>query len=122
MLVMMEAAKSAREDLKAIMGELAGKRAAEPGSTAGLVASNAHAADAVGLRDVLGAAAAGKAAAGEATAESSRASRDSLTDLSSIDSMELQRLMERRAKVFETLSNVLKKISETSSQITGNLK
>jgi hypothetical protein len=34
----------------------------------------------------------------------------------------LQTVMDQRSKAFETLSNILKKISGTASQIAGNLK
>lgn len=38
------------------------------------------------------------------------------------DSLRLQTLMDRRSKLIETLSNVMKKMSDTDSSIVGNLK
>jgi putative addiction module CopG family antidote len=47
---------------------------------------------------------------------------DGLSDLSDLDAMKLQMLMERRSKFMEMLSNVMKKISETQAALVGNLK
>jgi hypothetical protein len=47
---------------------------------------------------------------------------DALTDMSSEQQMRMQMYMDRRAKLESTLSNLLKKSSETASQITQNLK
>jgi hypothetical protein len=47
---------------------------------------------------------------------------DTLGDLSQEQSMRLQRLMDRRSKFFETLSNLMKKISDTAEGIVANLK
>jgi hypothetical protein len=43
-------------------------------------------------------------------------------ELSEIDQLRLQMAMDRTAKMMSTLSNILKKISDTASQITQNLK
>ena len=45
-----------------------------------------------------------------------------LGDMSQMESMRLQMVMDRRSKFGESLSNIMKKISDTASQITGNLK
>ena len=47
---------------------------------------------------------------------------DSLSDLSEMTAMRLQMLMDRRAKLMETLSNIMKKVSETQAAIIQNLK
>jgi len=47
---------------------------------------------------------------------------DGLSDLSELDAMKLQMLMDRRSKFLEMLSNMMKKISETQAAIVGNLK
>ena len=47
---------------------------------------------------------------------------DSLSDLGEMESLRLQMIMDRRSKSLETLSNVMKKLSETASSITQNLK
>ena len=43
-------------------------------------------------------------------------------DLNQMDSMRLQTLMDRRSKMYETLSNLMKKVSDTGSGIVANLK
>lgn len=45
-----------------------------------------------------------------------------LGDMSQMDSMRLQMVMDRTSKFAQSLSNIMKKISDTSSQIVGNLK
>jgi putative addiction module CopG family antidote len=47
---------------------------------------------------------------------------DSLSDLSELDAMKLQMLMDRRSKFIETLANIMKKVSETQAALVGNLK
>jgi hypothetical protein len=43
-------------------------------------------------------------------------------DMSQMDSMRLQTLMDRRSKFAQSLSNIMKKTSDTNNQIIGNLK
>jgi hypothetical protein len=47
---------------------------------------------------------------------------DSLSDLSTTESLRLQMIMDRRSKLEETLSNILKKMSDTASAIVANMK
>jgi hypothetical protein len=47
---------------------------------------------------------------------------DSLSEMGEMDSLRLQMLMDRRSKLMETLSNMLKKSSDTASSIVQNLK
>lgn len=47
---------------------------------------------------------------------------DSLGDLSQTDSLRLQNAMDRMSQLMSTLSNILKKISDTAQSITQNLK
>jgi hypothetical protein len=47
---------------------------------------------------------------------------DSIGDLSSLAQMRLQQMMERRSKVLETLSNVMKKMAQLSDSIISNTK
>jgi hypothetical protein len=54
--------------------------------------------------------------------ELDRASGGGTGDGGDLTSMRLQTYMDQRSKFSETLSNLLKKISNTASQITGNLK
>ena len=50
------------------------------------------------------------------------ASGGDLGDLNQMDSMKLQMLMDRWSKSTELLSNLMKKMSDTSSRIVANLK
>jgi chromosome segregation ATPase len=47
---------------------------------------------------------------------------DSMNEMSEMTSMDLQMAMDRRSKFVETLSNVLKKISDTQASIIQNMK
>ena len=47
---------------------------------------------------------------------------DGLSDLSELDAMKLQMMMDRRSKFIEMLANIMKKTSETQAAIVGNLK
>lgn len=47
---------------------------------------------------------------------------DSLSEMSDLMQLRLQMLLDRRAKLIETLSNILKKLSETQETIIENLK
>jgi len=47
---------------------------------------------------------------------------DSMSEMGEVESLRLQMAMDRMSKMMSTLSNLLKKISDTSSQIVQNLK
>jgi hypothetical protein len=47
---------------------------------------------------------------------------DSLNEMGEMESLRLQMAMERMSKMMSTLSNLMKKISDTASSITSNLK
>lgn len=48
--------------------------------------------------------------------------RDHVSDLAELDSLRLQAAMEQRGKAFETLSDVVKKTSETQQDIADDLQ
>lgn len=111
-MVMMEAAEENAADLKEIMDEVRQrnerlcrwrKLAADLHSRAGGVAAN----DAALLRQ------ASDAAIGQL---------QSLSDVSEELQMRLQMIMDRRAKLLEALSNIMKKQSDTAEAIAANLK
>ena len=54
--------------------------------------------------------------------DSTKAKLDSKSELGETESLRLQMSMDRLAKLEATLSNLLKKISETQSNIVNNLK
>lgn len=47
---------------------------------------------------------------------------DSMTEMGQAESVRLQMIMDRQSKLITALSNILKKISDTASSITQNLK
>ena len=47
---------------------------------------------------------------------------DSMSEMGEIESLRLQMAMDRMSKMMSTLSNLLKKISDTSQSITQNIK
>ncbi len=47
---------------------------------------------------------------------------DSMSEMGEMESLRLQMAMDRMSKMMSTLSNLLKKMSDTASQITQNLK
>ncbi len=47
---------------------------------------------------------------------------DSMSEMGEMESLRLQMAMDRRSKLLETLSNIMKKSSDTASTITSNLK
>ena len=51
-----------------------------------------------------------------------KSSADQMSDLGSMDQMRLQMAMDRRSKLIEALSNILKKTSDTSDSVIQNLK
>ena len=160
-VVMMEAAKSAREDLKAIMAGVAAVNAAKRHQRELLAKIHrdvvaAVVADAEG-RDMefsplgLGEksayervqlAVADPEAPGrvrfanvclvdgevtslaqlEAAKETIQGKLDSMSELGEMESLRLQMAMDRVSKLMSTLSNLLKRASETSQSITQNIK
>ena len=47
---------------------------------------------------------------------------DSMNEMGEMESLRLQMAMDRLSKMMSTLSNILKKISDTASAITQNIK
>ena len=47
---------------------------------------------------------------------------DSMSEMGEMESLRLQMVMDRMSKMTSTLSNILKKISDTASAITQNIK
>jgi len=158
-IVMMEAAKSAREDLKAIMNqvkainkakaamrELAGKiqrdAAANVGVSdarrldfsRGLGSEQAYHAAPVprldpdapgGIRFETVDLHPGRIERGadlQAVFEQARNDLDSMSEMGEMESLRLQMAMDRMSKMMSTLSNLLKKSSETAAEITQNIK
>jgi len=111
-LVMLEAAEENAADLKEIMDELR-KRNERLCRWRKLIAdlhgraAGAEAGDAATIRLATG------VAAGQS---------QGLSDITQELQLRLQMIMDRRAKFFETLSNIMKKQSDTAAAIVANLK
>lgn len=143
-IVLMQAAKSAHEDLKAIMEgvkKVNAEREAVEAAMAKLsptVKSLKKSPPPAYLKKLTSAKTpnlklaytvlpAGSAAICESKADDLcldelRQKLDSLSELSEMDMLRLQMLMDRRAKVLSTISNIMKKVSDTANSIIQNLK
>ena len=135
-LVMMEAAKSANEDLKTIMEGVKQINSAKDG----LRQTNARSkAAAAGLRGGTQSEAVQPRVTQnvarvaiqpvpvpkpqfDARLVAAKANLDSLNDMGEMESLRLQMAMDRMSKFMSTLSNLLKKVSDTGATITQNLK
>ena len=112
-IVMMEAAKSAREDLKSIMDDVK--------------ATNSEKQRQRDIINGLHQAPAGCADNQQGCNESDpketvKNKLDSLSEMGETESLRLQMAMDRVSKFMSTLSNLLKKESETSATIIQNIK
>ena len=58
----------------------------------------------------------------DAAKDSIKNKLDSMSEMGEMESLRLQMAMDRLSKMMSTLSNLLKKISETASAITQNIK
>ena len=122
-IVLTQAARSAREDLKAVMATVkdANQRKArwrqiaecQQGLAAGVFADTCRVErKALKLIDAL-----------ELLAiEDLEHNLDSLSEMGEMESLRLQMAMDRLSKMMSTLSNLLKKLSETAQGISQNIK
>jgi hypothetical protein len=104
-LVLMEAAKSAQEDIRDVMEQVKAINVEKEGYRERLqqvqqVAGKLESSQRDELREAL----------------------DCLAKLSEAESLRLQMAMDRLSKLLSTLSNLLKKASETAADITQNIK
>lgn len=56
----------------------------------------------------------------DAYLESEKGKLDSLSEMTELDSLRLQSMMDRRAKIIDTLSNLIQKLSQTSETLSKN--
>lgn len=113
-IVMMEAAKSSRDDLKAVMDAVKAtndKKAAQRDAMRARTQAMQDVKDAKGAEDAKKNAQAG-----------AQVDKDSLSDMGEQDQLRLQMAMDRYSKAMATLSNLMQKNSDTSSAIIGNMK
>ena len=118
-IVMMEASKSAREDLKSIMEsvkQINREKEAFRDKSDNAKSESIDFDCAFQLLAVLY----GKSIDRELGEIQGRL--DSMSEMGEMESLRLQMAMDRMSKLMSTLSNLLKKISDTQSQIVQNLK
>jgi hypothetical protein len=124
-IVMMQAAHSAQEDLKAIMEQAKAINASKE-KLRGLFDKTQAAPPlrhgTLNFESVFQVMATLYAKQLEAETDELLGSLDSLSEMGEMESLRLQMAMDRLSKMMSTLSNLLKKASETSSQIVQNLK
>jgi hypothetical protein len=120
-LVMLEAAKSAREDVREIMAgverindakaKLRGRsEAAKPARRPATRVQAPRTPDPIPRAEL------------DARLEQAKNDLDSMSEMGEMESLRLQMAMDRLSKMMSTLSNLLKKASETAQGITQNLK
>ena len=118
-LVLMEASKSAQDDLKAIM-----EGVKEINRAKALLRENERSKRpaALDFEAVLQLMLVVYAKHMEAEAEDLLGKLDSMSEMGEMESLRLQMAMDRMSKMMSTLSNLLKKMSDTSSQLVQNIK
>jgi hypothetical protein len=112
-LVLMEAAKAAEDDLRATLEKIKAanemKRCLRAKIRGGDCKGNVR----TRFEPVLGKA---------VTREITEGSLDSLSEMGELQQLSLQESMARMQKLMETLSNLMKKISDTNASIIANMK
>jgi hypothetical protein len=124
-IVLMQASKSAQDDLKAIMAQVkAINRAKEKQRELlnKLKAAESSPRTALDFESVVQLMLTIYAKQLEAEFEAIQEDIDSLSELGEMESLRLQLAMDRLSKMMSTLSNLMKKISDTTNQIVQNLK
>ncbi|MGZ3297483.1 MAG: hypothetical protein ACXU8O_00595 [Asticcacaulis sp.] len=135
-LVLMQASKSAQDDLKSIMAGVKSINNAKALQRQNLAAaqtasSSSSSSSAVSARNNMGGfqgnpsaykPADDKKASLDAVADNMKNDLDSMSEMGETESLRLQMAMDRLSKMMSTLSNILKKTSDTSQSITQNLK
>jgi hypothetical protein len=58
----------------------------------------------------------------DSAVEALRNQRDSISEMGEMDALQMQQAMDRMSKAMSTLSNIMKKASETSQTIIQNMK
>jgi hypothetical protein len=119
-IVMMEAHRSAQEDLKAVLDQIKAVTAQKKKVRELLKQQPDRGLDLLSVTS-LAATLVMKSELDRVTDELKH-DLDSMSELGEMESLRLQMAMDRMSKMMSTLSNLLKKISCTTSQITQNMK
>lgn len=126
-LVMMEASKSAREDLRAMMANVKAANAAKPGTRSGPPAAPCAGQTTADWRACLLAIETklAKLPADPARAALIRSIRDkldSMSDLNQKDQVQLQKMMDQKAQLEQMISDLMKRLDDTSNAMVANIK
>ena len=118
-LVFIQAARSAQEDLRAVMAQVRAITAAKKGFR-----DNARPvlAEELDYEAIFHLVATLYAKQLQTEIAELLETSDAVGELSEMEQLRLQMAMDRLAKMMSTLSNILKKMADTASQITQNLK
>jgi hypothetical protein len=108
MIVMMQAASDADQDLKDILAEVKAKNSEKSQMRAAL--QQMRMSRVKSAREL------------NADMQSMKYDLDSMSEMGETESMRLQMAMDRYSKLMEALSNIMKKMSETNDNIIKNLK
>lgn len=119
-IVLMQAVKSAQDDLKAVMAQV--KAIHQAKARLRDVVSPQHTGGTLDVEATFQLMATLYTKQLEAEMEQIQRDLDSLSEMGEMESLRLQMMMDRMSKMMSTLSNLLKKISDTSSQIVQNMK
>lgn len=118
-LVVMSASRDGREDLKAVMEQIKAITAQRKKVRTALKERPSRGLD---LESVCQLVVSATKADLDRQLDQLRDDLDALSELSETESLRLQMMMDRRSKFMSTLSNILKKLSDTASAIVQNLK
>ena len=119
-IVMMEAARSSQEDLQAIMSQVKAVTAQKKKVRAVLKQHPDRGLDLLSVTSLI--ATLVMKSELDRGIDELKHDLDTMSELGEMESLRLQMAMDRMSKMMSTLSNLLKKISCTTSQITQNLK
>lgn len=114
-LVLMEAAKSAQDDLKAIMEKVKGINSQKKKLRELLDEQHSGSMDLEATFELM-------ALAMESHLDRLKCKSDEMSEMGEMESLRLQMAMDRLSKMMSTLSNLLKKASDTASSVVQNLK
>lgn len=118
--VLMEGARSSREDLRAVMDQLKAVTAQKEKVREALKQRPDRGLDLLSVTSLLSSAIIRSEL--DLVIDQMKDDLDSMSELGEMESLRLQMAMDRMSKMMSTLSNLLKKMSDTASQITQNMK
>lgn len=119
-VVMMQAARSSQDDLRAIMDQVGAVTAQKKKARKALGQQPERGLDLLSVTSLMSTAVMKSEL--DAVFDELKNDLDSMSEMGEMESLRLQMAMDRMSKMMSTLSNLLKKMSDTASQITQNLK